>query len=838
MRILLTTLGVATAVAAAAWLTVSAGDPAPPAPTTAPTPEPAPAPATVPAAEDDATPSSPATEEPDPDAATAPFGVTEPEPGQPSTPAPAAPTVTTRPVPIPPRVTTNAPPRVRPTRPATAGNVPVLPPVPNLNRPPRPTSPGPAAATPTATATPATGAADAEDPTAALAAILPPPGSADRYDPDRVLPPGVVQFQASPLEQVLTYYAELSGRTILRPSALPDTPITLKTQTALTTREALQAIDSVLALNNITMVPIGEKFVTAIPSNQVTQEAPEFVDTNALDLPEASQYITKIVTLKYVLPSDAVQLIQGFSKVSDGVVALDESKTLVLRDYASNIKRMTEILERIDVQQELDYSLEVIPIKYGKVDEIYATMNSLISGGGAPTATTGAAGATGALGTSRLGGGGFGSSMSSRLGTSSRYGGTGGYGGGYGSGYGGYGSNYGGGYGGGYRPYEAGMGPADSLGVLDAADPGGYRPYQVSTGPATARSGTTSFNQRLQNIVRRASGQEEEVQILEDARIVPDQRSNSLIVFASKEDMTMITNIVSKVDRLLAQVLIEATIMDVTLSDEFEFGVSTYLKDQSGKWGNQFLTNPNSLLGSVSNITSGGSGGLTWLGNYDDKLNILVQAIASTGKGQIMATPRIQTSHAMQATFTVGETVPYVSATYGSSYLGPSSSFSQLPVFSTLMVIPYITPDGLVVMDISQDIQEISGFKRFEGVGEMPQTVNRSAQSTVSVRDGDTILLGGYVRMARNRNNSGVPILKDIPLLGALFRSKSNKSARSEMVVFIRPTVLPTPSEAAAFAEHERTTMPGISQMDRLMQEDQDKLRKATDRLDKPEQKP
>jgi type II secretory pathway component GspD/PulD (secretin) len=800
-------------VAAAAWLKVSAGDAAPPSAS----------PATPPAAV-----ASP--EEADPDAATAPFGVTEPAGAE---PAPGTPTVTTRPVPIPSRMTprpgSNTPPRVQPARPATGATVPVMPPMPNANR----TAPRPAPATTTpagsagSAASPAS-AGDSEDPTAALSAILPPPGAADRYNPDRVLPAGTVWFQASPLEQVLTFYAELSGRTILRPSALPDTAITLKTQTELTTREALEAIDSVLALNDITMIPTGKKFVTAIPSNQVTQEAPEFVDTERADLPEASQYITKLVTLEHVLPSEAVELIQGFSKVSDGIVALDESKTLVLRDYAANIKRMMEILERVDVERELDYSLEVIPIKYGKVDEIYATMSSLISGGGGVATGTASTGNMGGFGNNRFGGSSFGGSMNSGFG-----GGSSRFGGGYGSSYGGIGGGIGG-----YRPYAAGTGPADSLALLDAANPGNYQPYQVSTGPATSRGSTTSFNQRLQNIVRRASGQEEEVQILEDARIVPDQRSNSLIVFASKQDMTMITNIVAKVDRLLAQVLIEATIMDVNLTDEFELGVSTYLNDQSGKWRNDMLTNPGNIMSGITNITGGGSGGLTWLGNYDDKMNVLVQAIASTGKGQIMATPRIQTSHAMQASFTVGETVPYVSATFGSTFVGPSSSFSQLPVFSTLQVIPYITPDGLVVMDISQDIQEVSGFKQFEGVGEMPQTVNRSAQSTVSVRDGDTIILGGYVRMNRSRNNSGVPILKDIPLLGALFRSKSNKSARTEMVVFIRPTVLPTPTDAARFADGERTTMPGISQMDRLMKEDQEKLRKATDRLDRSDQKP
>lgn len=705
-------------------------------------------------------------------------------------PAPAAPPtgVTTRPRGAPPRV--SVPVRTRTNAVPRRVTPPPMPPVPGASS----SIPRAQPVAPASQPEPSAGAVSAEG----QPAITPPPGTAGTFDPNRVLPAGTLQFQAAPLEQVLTFYAELSGRTILRPSALPDTPITLKTQTDLTVAEALEALDSVLALNNITMIPIGEKFVTAVPSNQALQEAPAFSTADAEELPEASQYITKIVTLKHAVPSEAAQLIQGFSKVANGVVALDESKTLILRDYAANIKRMLEVLDRIDQEKELDYTLEVIPIKYGKVEDIYATMNALIGGGGAVAAPTASAGRGLTGGTSAFRGG-------SRFGTGLGLGGSrlGGYGG-----YGGYSGGYG----------------------------GGYRPYQAATGPATSRSSSTTFSQRLRQIVSRASG-EEDVEILKDARIVPDERSNSLIVFANKEDMMMITNIVSKVDQLLAQVLIEATVMDVSLSDEFQFGVSSYLSKQSGKWRHDLLGNASGSLGSLTNLSGGG--GLTWLGNYNDEMTVLVQAIASTGKGQIIATPRIQTSHAKEGSFSVGETVPYVTSTYyGGSFYGPSSSFQQLPVFTTLNVIPYITPDGLVVMDIVQEIQEISGFKKFENVGELPQTINRSASATVSVRDGDTIILGGYIRMSRSRNNSGVPILKDIPLLGSLFRSKSNKSARSEMVVFIRPTVLPTPTAASQFAERERRTLPGVSEMDTIMQKDQDKLRRATDRLDSPLQKP
>ena len=91
-----------------------------------------------------------------------------------------------------------------------------------------------------------------------------------------------------------------------------------------------------------------------------------------------------------------------------------------------------------------------------------------------------------------------------------------------------------------------------------------------------------------------------------------------------------------------------------------------------------------------------------------------------------------------------------------------------------------------------------------------PQTTEREASSTISVRDGDTILLGGFIRDAKTDTESGVPFLKDIPLLGSLFKSQSATSKRSELLVLIRPTILKTPEDAALMVSQERMRLPGI----------------------------
>lgn len=607
---------------------------------------------------------------------------------------------------------------------------------------------------------------------------------------DGLIAPGMLALQMAELEQVLAMYAELTQRTVLRTTALPKANVMLSNQTPWTTEEAIQALDTVLAMNGISMLNVGEKFVSAVPSNTVLQEGGAFSSLDPEDLSETGQFVTKVVKVKHALPSELQQIITSFSKTQNGILAIDSTMTLVLRDYPANVKRMTEILEEVDVEVERDYKLEVIPIKYGKVDEIYGTMSALIGGSGAGAAT-------GAGAVARTTGVGRTSSRAMRGGT------------GYGSRTGGYGA---GGYSGG--AYRNPMG-------------GGYYPQQAAATPvATARPATpspaTTFNQRFQSILNRAAGQQgQQLQLLEDARIVPDERSNSLIVYASKDDMKMITNIVAKVDRLLAQVVIDAIIMDVALTDAYQLGVSWLMNpQQSGNWTSVAASRQGqNLVAGLTNIASGG-GGFSYLARFKDDLTVAVEALASNNKGQILSRPRVQTSHAMPAVFSVGQSVPYVTTTsYGGSYYGPQSSFQQLDVSTELNVTPFITPDGLVVMEIDQNIEEISGFEEFPNVGKLPRTVHRYASATVSVRDRETIILGGYIRTSKSKTSSGVPLLKDIPLLGAAFRSKGSDSSRSELIVLIRPTVLITPEDAAAEAEAERNRLPGIREMERSVDE-------------------
>jgi general secretion pathway protein D len=213
------------------------------------------------------------------------------------------------------------------------------------------------------------------------------------------------------------------------------------------------------------------------------------------------------------------------------------------------------------------------------------------------------------------------------------------------------------------------------------------------------------------------------------------------------------------------------------------------------------------------------SSGISFQWNQD--LDIAVTAVASDSRAKILQRPRIQTSHNEPATLFVGESRPYPTASYyGGGAYGGYSSIQQLQIGVTLDVTPLINPDGLVVMDIHQTIESANGTVNIVNVGDVPITSRKEAAAKVSVRDRDTIILGGLIETSKQKQASGVPWLKDLPFLGYAFRSTTQQEIRNELIVLIRPTVLPTPEIAAAAATSEKLAMPLVRQMEREVQKE------------------
>jgi len=603
------------------------------------------------------------------------------------------------------------------------------------------------------------------------------------------LPQGMIDFRSADLNQVLDIYSMMVNRTVLRPATLPAPTITLTTHGELTVREGIQALEAVLGLNGITMVNMGEKFVKAMPEAQGNTAGARFDTNSAAELPEMGQYITHVVQLKYAKPSELMAVLQPFIKIPNAVLPIDGNQMLVLRDYTENVKRMLELIKKIDVAVPSEFVSEVIPIKYAKAADIAGALNSLSSGGGG--ATMGGTGTTG--------------SRSSRTSGMNRSG-TGGIGG---------------------YPGQA----APGMGMQSTA-----------TGTTPAGAAGNSFSSRLQNIISRAS-QSGEIQVLGQTKIISDERTNSLLIYAGKDDMKTIKEIVAKLDVVLAQVLIEAAIISVTLTDSRDLGVS-YLEQQP-HGGNYFkglgaINNGNTLsqsplVSAATNAASSLPSGFSYLASFGQDLDVSLTAAAANSRAKILQRPRIQTSHNEPASLFVGESRPYpTSSYYGGGGYGGYSSIQQLQIGVTIEVTPLINPDGLVVMDIHTKIDSFEGNVTIQNVGDVPITSSKEAQAKISVRDHDTIILGGLIETDKNNNASGVPLLMDIPILGNLFRSSHKDETRSELIVLIRPTVLPTPEIAALAAVAEKNKMPGVRGMEKEIRDEEQKRLKQADKVEQP----
>lgn len=600
----------------------------------------------------------------------------------------------------------------------------------------------------------------------------------------------MVDFPNIDLNTFLDTYSLLVGRTVLRPANLNSPPLTLRTQKPVTHTELVQAMNTILAMNGIGLVDKGSNFVYAVNQNELQTSAAGFSYASAKDLPESQTYVAQIVPLKYVHPSDMAQVLQPFSKTQN-IIALDANNMLIIRDYADNVKRMMEIVSQVDVEVSSEFQTERIPIKYAQAADIANALSSL--GGsattGIPRATsTSPVGGRGAAGPTPLG-------------------------------------------------YPGGAG-----GI-----PGGVNPTTSPLGATASSAPNASFASRLRQVVNGISGGQQDFKLFTGiTKILPDERSNSLLVFANESDMKMMKRIIDQLDVILPQVLIEAIIMEVNVDDERNIGVS-YLQQTPSTPGRyvsgigainngNFLTR-NNFIGTGTNAAGGLPSGLSYAAAFGNDFDATVTAIETDSRINVLSRPRVQTSHGVPAELQVGDTIPYVTATYSGGFNGVGQSqYTQTFVGIDLQVTPLINSDGLVVMDINQDIEQLGPATTIDG-NSVPSTTKRAAKATVSVRDHDTVILGGFISSTKSKSLSGVPVLMNVPYLGSLFRSTDDVTKRVELIVLIRPTVLPTPEAAALAATHERDRLPGVKAAQKEYQIDENRRLKEADRIHVPNER-
>jgi general secretion pathway protein D len=262
-------------------------------------------------------------------------------------------------------------------------------------------------------------------------------------------------------------------------------------------------------------------------------------------------------------------------------------------------------------------------------------------------------------------------------------------------------------------------------------------------------------------------------------QIVTDEANNALIIRADAADYAAIEDVVKQMDIPPSQVMVEATIVEVTLNDTLKYGVEWYFKNA----GETYAMSPS---GTVSTHFPGL--GVTYA---TPNIQAALSVLGSLTNVTVISSPKILTLDNKAATIEVGDQIPIVTQTAVSTTTSGSpivSSVEQRDTGVILSVTPRIGNSGIVYLDVSQEVS--SSTQTTTSNIDSPTIQQRKIHSTVAVNDGSTIALGGLIQHSQTEGDSGIPFLKDIPLLGAAFSTKSNSRGRTELLVFLSPHVI------------------------------------------------
>ena len=300
----------------------------------------------------------------------------------------------------------------------------------------------------------------------------------------------------------------------------------------------------------------------------------------------------------------------------------------------------------------------------------------------------------------------------------------------------------------------------------------------------------------------------------EVVRIVADEISNSLIILATPRDYDKIREVLVRIDVVPRQVLIEAIIAEITLTGDLQFGIEyAFATGGLGKLlgttgeggtsgvgaaetGGLSIAN-NALLqaGAKRAVNIGQSGIFSFITDQDNFM-ALINAVNSRSKVNILATPHVIAADNREAHILIGEEVPILTSTQQSTLATANivSSIQYRDTGTILTILPQVNSAGLVNMEIRQEVSNV-GVASF-GDTNSPSFTSRETETTVVVRNRESVLIGGIIDERVERSRNGVPFLMDVPVLGRLFRVEQDKRERTELVILITPYVIRNRNEA------------------------------------------
>ena len=362
-------------------------------------------------------------------------------------------------------------------------------------------------------------------------------------------------------------------------------------------------------------------------------------------------------------------------------------------------------------------------------------------------------------------------------------------------------------------------GPIASLSGLPTAGAGAATPVTGGSGATPSARSAPAVGQDLSTSGTLGSATKSvgSGSYLPNVRITADVTNNAILVYANNESQRIVERTIRQIDRPQRQIAIEATIAEVTLNDQLSYGVQYFLASQKGSISSTIpgvATNGTTAIEPASNAVNAAAGallgrvlpGFNFLVGSENSPRVVLDALHTLTNVKVLSNPSLVVLDNQAATLQVGDQVPFSTGT-ATVLTANNTVVSTIDYKNTgiiLRVLPRANSNGNIVLDIEQEISSVAAGS----TGSLTPTISqRRVKSSIAVTSGQTVLLAGLISETENKTRLGIPILDSIPGVGDAFSHQNNTRARTELILFIRPTLNKDAVDAHVIAEEMRSKM-------------------------------
>ena len=557
-----------------------------------------------------------------------------------------------------------------------------------------------------------------------------------------------INLKDADIEAFISQVADITGRSFVLDPRVKGKVSVLSSE-PMNQEGVYELFLSVLQIHGLAAVPAGD-VTLVIQQNDVKQAGRSLEERAAVD---SQELLTKVIMIKNTPALDLVPILRPLVAKYGHLAGVKSANALIISDHAININRIEEIIDRLD--RSGSEELEVVQLKEAWVGNVVTMLQSLdpskVSQGNTDNNNT--AGSIRVVADER----------SNRL-------------------------------------IIKGEKTARERirGLIEQLD----QPSYFSGSAQVIRlqyADATKLAEMLKNLMGEASGSGDEAKVKGDIGIHADEDLNALVVRAEPSILKEVQELVNSLDVRRAQVLIESAIIEVTGDTSDALGVQWVRGDLDSPVAGTNFNNAGPGLATIATGVATGDyasavgQGLT-IGGFkesggDIDFGVIIQALKSNSSTNLLSTPSIMTLDNQEAEIVVGQNVPFVTGqTASSTNTNPFTTIDRQDVGVTLKVIPHIHDGEAIRLEVEATAESVSNTT-VAGSADLI-TNKRSIKTMILSDDGETIVLGGLIRDDVREVVSKVPLLGDIPLLGWLFRSKSVNQVKSNLMVFLRPTIV------------------------------------------------